>query len=89
MHEDDLYLDAGAVLSHVILAHIWLGLVRAVVKKTWCPVVYQSAGLLPLSSQTCEEKKHREEYGQILHGKEKNANPPDLFLTLFQDFHPV
>lgn len=56
MHEDGLYSDTGAVLSHVILAHIWLGLVRAAVKRTWCPVVCQSAGLLPFSSQTYEEK---------------------------------
>lgn len=71
MHEDYLYWDSGAMLYHVILAHIWLGLVHAMVRKTWCPVVCQLAGLLPLSSQMCGENRHKEEYGHILHGKDK------------------
>lgn len=69
--DDYLYWDFGAMLYYVIRARIWLGLVRAMVRKTWCPAVCQLAGLLPLSSQTRAENRHKEEYGHISHGKDK------------------
>ena len=65
------FWESGATLHLVILARTCLGLVCAMVRKTWCPVACHLAGLLPLSSQMCAENGHREEYGRILHGKDK------------------
>lgn len=69
MHEDCPNWDSGAMLYCVVLAHIWLGLVCAMVRKTWCPAVCWIERLLPLSSEMCADNRHKEEHGPILHGK--------------------
>lgn len=63
MNEEYLYWDSGAMLCRAILAHIWLGLVPALVRKTWRPVVCRSE---PLSSQMRAENRRKEEYGPYL-----------------------
>lgn len=57
MQEDCLYLGSCATFCHGLLAHVWLGLVFAMVRRTWCPVVSPLAALLPLSPQVCAQKK--------------------------------
>lgn len=53
MHEDYFYWNSGATVCHVVLAHIWLGLVCATVRKK----APSGVSLLPLSLRMWAENK--------------------------------
>lgn len=89
MSEDYLYLGSFATFCHWMLAHICLGLVIAMLRKTWCPMVSPLDRVVaPFPTDTCKNQVQRGAWPYLTWQKQK-ANPPDLFLRLFEDFRVV